>query len=370
MKYKEHTLLKKFAFFYFGVTFVLLSIIFILIYYFQLDMQKNLALERMKNFSFQIASNIIQAQMQNKMPNCKAIQKRQYKFMLLDKKGKKIRGDTINKKGLIIVDKSPLGHMGVWAIVVEDTTFEKVKQKLFYKTFFAFILSYLVIAFLGYYLILLLLKPIKEARERIDNFIKDTTHELNTPITALLMCANEKSLQKKHNLERIRLSAKRVSELYKDLIYIFLEEKNKKIIEIIMKEEILEQLQYFELLAAKKKITITTSLDDSKTKMDKEDFKRLISNLLSNTIKYNKRGGQVFITLKKRKLIIEDTGIGIKKEEQEKIFEKYHRATDVEGGFGIGLSIVKQICNEYGIKITMHSKLHKGTKFTLEFPPY
>ena len=370
MKYKEHTLLKKFVFFYFGVTLILLVIIFVLIYNFQVDTQKNLALERMKNFSFQISSNIIQAQMQQKPLKCNAIKKGKYKFMLLDKNSRKIRGDTIDNKGLVIVDKSPLGHMGVWAIVVEDTNFAKVKRELFYKIVLAFILSYLVIALLGYYLILLLLKPIKEARERLDNFIKDTTHELNTPITALLMCANEKSLQKKQNIERIRLSAKRVSELYKDLTYIFLEEKNKKIVSINIKEEILEQLNYFEILAAKKRITINFFLDESKTKMDKEDFKRLISNLLSNTIKYNKRGGKVTISLKENTLIIEDTGIGIKKEDQEKIFEKYHRASNVEGGFGIGLSIVKQICKEYGIKITLHSKFKEGTRFTLKFPPY
>ena len=324
----------------------------------------------MKNFSFQISSNIIQAQMQNKKPNCTAIKKSKYKFMLLDKDGKKISGDRIDNKGLIIRDKTPLGHLGVWEIVVEDTTFAKTKRKLLYKTLFAFVLSYLVIALLGYYLILLLLKPIKEARERLDNFIKDTTHELNTPITALLMCANKESLKSEKNIERIKLSAKRVSELYKDLTYIFLEEKNKKIVEVVMKDEILEQLRYFELLASKKKITISHSLDESKTKMDREDFKRLISNLLSNTIKYNKRGGKVKITLKNHLLIIEDSGIGIKKEEQEKIFQKYHRATNIEGGFGIGLSIVKQICNEYGIELTLNSQLGVGTKFTLKFPPY
>ena len=367
---KEHQLLTKFAVFYFGVTFILLTIIFWLIYSLQADTQKNLAIAKMKNFSFKLSSNIIESQMNKKPMNCSAAINSRYKFMLLDKNGKRITGDKIDKKGLVINDKSPLGHMGVWSIVVEDTTFPTLHKRLIYKTIVAFILSYLVIALLGYYLIRLFLKPIKEARERLDNFIKDTTHELNTPITALLMCANSKSIKNPKNVDRIRLSAKRVSELYKDLTYIFLEEKNRKLEKFQMRELIDELISYFDILAHKKGVKITTSLDNSTIEMDREDFKRLFSNLLSNTIKYNKRGGQVNITLKNGTITIIDSGIGIEKEDKNRIFDKYYRATNQEGGFGIGLSIVKQICKDYNIDITVDSTLGKGTTFTLKFPAY
>jgi len=290
--------------------------------------------------------------------------------MLLDKSGKKIVGDSINKKGLILEDKSPLGHMGVWSIVVEDSKFPLLQKQILYKTIFAFFLSYLVIALLGYYLIRLFLKPINEARERLDNFIKDTTHELNTPITALLMCANPQSLKNPKNIERIKLSAKRVSELYKDLTYIFLEKKSKRVEALCLSELIDEHISYFTILAQKKRVTIKSSLDNSIVYMDREDFKRLFSNLLSNTIKYNRRGGKVDITLENNTLTISDNGIGIAKEDKEKIFEKYYRATDIEGGFGIGLSIVKQICKEYNIDIHINSKEGVGTTFKLTFPPY
>jgi len=367
---KEHQLLKKFVVFYFGVTFILLTIIFWLIYNLQADTQKHLALAKMKNFSFQLSANIIESQMNKKPMNCSAAINSRYKFMLLDKNGTKIVGDTIDKKGLVLKDNSPLGHMGVWSIVVEDTTFPALQKELFYKTLVAFILSYLIIALLGYYLIRLFLKPIKDARVQLDNFIKDTTHELNTPITALLMCSNSTNIQNPKNLERIRLSAKRVSELYKDLTYIFLENKNRKIVNFKMRELIEELISYYDILAHKKEIKITTSLDDSKVKMDKEDFKRLFSNLLSNTIKYNKRGGSVNIVLKSNILTISDSGIGIAKEDKELIFNKYYRATKQEGGFGIGLSIVKKICKDYNIDINVQSTLGKGSCFTLKFPAY
>ena len=363
-------MLKRFVIFYFGVTFILLTIIFLLIYSFQVDTQKNLALAKMKNFSFQLSSSIIQSQMNKQPINCTAALNSKYRFMLLDKEGKKIVGDTIDKKGLTLDDKSPLGHMGVWAIVVEDTTFPILQRELMYKTIIAFILSYLVIALLGYYLIRLFLKPIREARERLDNFIKDTTHELNTPITALLMCANSRSITNPKNIERIHLSAKRVSELYKDLTYIFLEEKNKKIERFEIRELINEHIGYFDILAQKKGLTIESTLDNSRTKMDREDFKRLFSNILTNTIKYNKKGGRVRITLKNRVLKISDSGIGIAKEDLAKIFNKYYRATTIDGGFGIGLSIVEQICKEYNIQIDVDSTEGIGTKFTFSLPAY
>ena len=360
-------MLKRFAGFYFGVTFVLLAIIFWLIYSYQMDSQKNLALAKMKNFSFKLSSNIISSAMNKQPLNCSSAFNSNYRFMLLDKNGNKLAGESIDKNGLTIVDKSPLGHLGVWGIVVEDTTFNALKSKILQKSIILFLLAYLVIALLGYYLIRLFLKPINEARERLDNFIKDTTHELNTPITALLMCANSKSMQNPKNIERINLSAKRVSELYKDLTYIFLEDKSKNIEEFELRDVINEHIGYFDILANKKDVSIESSLGSSSVKMDREDFKRLFSNLLSNTIKYNKKGGKVNITLKNGILKVADSGIGIAKEDMSRIFDKYYRATEVDGGFGIGLSIVEQVCKEYGIDIKVNSVEGEGTEFVLDF---
>jgi two-component system OmpR family sensor kinase len=89
--------------------------------------------------------------------------------------------------------------------------------------------------------------------------------------------------------------------------------------------------------------------------------------LVSNSIKYNKRGGKVLITLKDKILIVKDTGIGISKEKQNNIFKRYYRATSLEGGFGMGLNIVYNIAKEYGLTIDMQSDLNIGTTFTIHF---
>ena len=65
------------------------------------------------------------------------------------------------------------------------------------------------------------MKPIENERKRLDNFIKDTTHELNTPITALMICTNKQTPRSEKNMERIYLSSMRISQIYKDLTHLF-----------------------------------------------------------------------------------------------------------------------------------------------------
>ena len=73
------------------------------------------------------------------------------------------------------------------------------------------------------------------------------------------------------------------------------------------------------------------------------------------------------ITLKNGVCIMKDEGVGIAKEKLDAIFELYKRDSNIAGGFGIGLSIVKQICEQYGIGISVESELGKGSEFRLEF---
>ena len=305
--------------------------------------------------------------MSGKKLDFNSLKKNSYMFALYDKENKKVFGDTIDKEKFFIEDKSPLGHLGIYKIVVQHKGFEKILSSLRQKLFIAFIISYLILAFIGYYLSKLFMKPIKDTRKKLDRFIKDTTHELNTPITAIMMCAKEEALKNPKNIERLYISAKRVSELYKDLTYLFLEDRYKREKRKLQLSHILnEQLKYFEVLAYQKKISLTYKLDDSIAFMDIEDIKRLFSNLISNAIKYNKIGGFVDILLKNSVLTIRDSGIGIEKNRFNQIFDRYFRATSYSGGFGMGLSIVKKIADENGLKIEIESD-EQGTVFRIYF---
>ena len=270
---------------------------------------------------------------------------------------------------LILVDKSSFGHLGVTSIVIEKNGVATFVKNLQFKILLALFFIYVFLAIIGYFLAKLFIKPIQQKRIQLDNFIKDSTHELNTPITALMLSVNAPKVESPKNLERIRLSATRLSAIHKDLSYLMLDAETvkPKVEEKLFFNDIMkEELTYLSLLAEKKKINLSVDYrDDIYFKIDKESFVRLIHNLISNAIKYNTVGGSIDITLDKKTITIKDTGIGIPKEHQAEIYERFYRATNQVGGFGLGLNIVHKVCKAYGIEISLTSKVNEGSTFVL-----
>jgi two-component system OmpR family sensor kinase len=225
----------------------------------------------------------------------------------------------------------------------------------------------------GLYLAKIFLKPMRDSIVLLDRFIKDTTHELNTPLSAILanieMMDTSVMVEKnKTKLARINIAAKTVSVLYKDLTYLMLEqEKENRDEEIEIKELIHDRAEYFAVLAQSKHIEFHLDLEEAKVVMDRRKFTRVIDNLISNAIKYNKRNGTIGIKAREGLLVVSDTGIGINEEEIPFIFDRYMRCNNSEGGFGIGLSIVKKILDEYHISIDVESKEGEGTKMVLRW---
>ena len=163
-------------------------------------------------------------------------------------------------------------------------------------------------------------------------------------------------------------AAKAVSVLYKDLTYLTLEQhKNSNDEEINLKELIEERCEYFDILAKSKNITFELDLQDTYIVIDRNKITRVIDNLISNAIKYNKRDGTIQIKTEANSLIIEDSGIGIDKEQIPYMFDRYMRFDSSEGGFGVGLSIVKNIIDEYGMNINVESELNQGTRIEIKW---
>ncbi|MGB5868530.1 MAG: HAMP domain-containing sensor histidine kinase [Arcobacteraceae bacterium] len=383
MRVEEKSILIRFVSFYHISTFILLSIIALLIYNMQYQSLYNLSVSNLETLSSKISSTIITSDMKNEDLDFHTLSSKEngIKFSLYDEYNKLMFSDmkeqlkvNFQKKNyllnqnIITVDKSTLGHMNVYSIVMVNDTFNSQKNGIISTIILAFIIFYVAICAVGFYLIQLFMKPIENERKRLDNFIKDTTHELNTPITALMICTNKETPRNEKNMERIYLSAKRISEIYKDLTHLFLETNKKRDIQTIRLDTLIhEELKYFELLASKKNITTQYELENTLINIDKEDFKRIFSNIFSNAIKYNKRGGKITIILKNYTLIIEDNGIGIDLKDKKNIFNRYYRATTQDGGFGMGLNIVYKICQEYDIKIDVESKLQIGSTFSFDF---
>ncbi|SHO81302.1 Two-component system histidine kinase DccS [hydrothermal vent metagenome] len=235
------------------------------------------------------------------------------------------------------------------------------------------VLALIFLAFLGLYLSRLFLKPMRDYILLLDTFIKDTTHELNTPLSTILANIEmmdreimvEKNIKKLH---RINIAAKTISNIYNDLTYLILtREKVSENENVNIDKIIYDRVDYFDILASSKKIEFKVDLIPIILYIDREKVTRVVDNLISNAIKYNKRGGFIEIKLRENYLTISDTGIGIEESKIPYIFDRYRRFNQSEGGFGIGLSIVKDILNEYNIYIEVNSKLKEGTKIVLKW---
>ena len=334
----------------------------------------------MQNITSKLSSKIISSHMTNtSLDTSKLLETKEYKISFYNENKEKIFGnfdDNIDfskdflqhEEHFVLVDKSTLGHLGIFYIVIEENLLSEKIKELTINIIFIFIFIYSIISLVGFYLAKLFLRPIREERVKLNNFIKDTTHELNTPISAILMSTENKNLSEKQ-IERVRISAKRVSEIYSDLTYLFLENKEtiKNIQEFNLRDLISEQMEYLDLIATKKRVKINKNIEDFDYKIDKDDFIRIFNNLVSNAIKYNKIGGVIDISLQNNILKISDSGIGIEKDKINDIYKRYYRATNEQGGFGIGLNIVSYICSFYKIKIIVDSQINKGTTFSLTF---
>lgn len=256
-------------------------------------------------------------------------------------------------------------------IVIEDSKLLVSMQNLKTSIWMFLIIASIFVALIGYFLSRLLLKPAKENFAILSRFMKDSAHELNTPVTALMMSANY--LKKNYDpemVEHMLLSSKMISETYNSIAYLAFNDLDLEMKEAFeLAEHIQESIDYFKEIASSKNITISASLQPRMITMDKNSIRKLINNLISNAIKYSEHHKKIEIILKKNILTVKDEGFGIKKENQKRIFKRYNRLSPKgSGGFGIGLDIVMSICKTNKIEISLESEPKKGTTFRLVFP--
>jgi two-component system OmpR family sensor kinase len=239
--------------------------------------------------------------------------------------------------------------------------------------FYTFVIFLLLVTVLGYYLGKLFIAPMREALEKLNVFIQDTTHELNTPIATILSNTEMMEILGNCNdskeLKRIEIASKTLSRIYDDLSYLNLNKDHQSQIEQLNISEILQdRLTYFSALIKAKKIALKTDIRPQIIKdADRADFFRLYDNLISNAIKYSNVGGSIDIALNQEKFVIRDVGRGMSKKMQQNLFERFHREDKSEGGFGIGLNIVMQICDRNSYRINIDSLLDHGTTVAVEF---
>jgi len=262
---------------------------------------------------------------------------------------------------------------------------DQTRTQIFYILLYVNGVIFIFSAFASYYLAGKTLSPIKAAMDEQKRFITDAGHELKTPLAAMLS-ASEVALRDR------KLSIKDAKSVIKDNISDT--EKLKKLTEnllslsrlaqnnglalnekIDIKKVAKKSVKRLSTLAASKDIKIKLSGKTSFVRADSESLEKLFDVLIDNAVKYSKKKGTIEINFSKgRNCIIfriTDHGLGISKKDLPHVFDRFYRADKARGkedGFGIGLSIAKQIVDLHGGQISVISRIGKGTTFKVKLP--
>jgi len=229
-----------------------------------------------------------------------------------------------------------------------------------------------VIFIMTLFFIKLSFRPLEKVNRYLNTFFNDAMHELKTPLGVMQL--NLEILREKEEtkaLRRLFSSMQSMILIYDDIEYHIKHDKVTYQSEKIDLSYLLSsRVEVFQDISKAKNISITEEITPNLFwTINRIELQRIIDNTLSNAIKYSPKDTFVTVTLKKEGkaliLCVKDQGVGI--QDTKRIFERYRREDTIQGGFGIGLSIVKHICDKYHIGIEIETSPDKGSTFIYTF---
>ena len=249
-------------------------------------------------------------------------------------------------------------------IKIESNLIDEELKRL--KIFTIMLQVFLIIFFaiISYFLARKSLEPMIDTISHMDRFTKDLIHDLNTPVSAILINTNMlkkvASENMKKKISRIENSAQNISSLYANL-EVLLDEKNMKQQEFDLSNVIISSIDTYKSMYP----NIYFNFDEKRIIISSNEnaLKRIVDNIISNACKYSKSEPKIDISYTNNTLTIKDNGKGI--EYPQKIFERAYKEDD--NGHGIGMHIVYRLCSELQIDIQIYSKENKGTTVNLTF---
>ena len=294
-------------------------------------------------------------------------------FSLIDYEMKYFkRGYHLDGNDAYLIITLPKGRYfnAKYLVIKNRLSFAVIYEKVALILFAIFILVFMLsLFFLNHFA-----RPFQRLNKTLDNFIKDSMHEINTPLSIISVnidLYNRKNEPNKY-MNRMKAATKVLSNIYNDMDYLIKHDRvDYEVQSINMTAFINERVEYFSEVALMKNITIESTIEcDVDISMNPHQLQRLIDNNISNAIKYSYEESVIEVTLSFKDevccLSFKDYGVGI--ENVDKIFTRYYRENSDKGGFGIGLNIVKSIIDKIGIELEIVSKLHKGSTFIYKFP--
>lgn len=227
----------------------------------------------------------------------------------------------------------------------------------------------ILILLLSFYFLHSFSRPFKYVNEKLDSFIKEAMHKINTPLS--IISVNIDLFENIHGvnkyLHRIKSAARSLSTIYNDMDYLIkqnrIEYKNEN---IDLNAFILERIHYFDLVCELKNIRLLFSAAvQAHIHFNPTKLQRIVDNTLSNAIKFSNKDSKIEISLSSAGedvvLSIRDFGSGIK--DPQKITNQYYRENEEKTGFGLGMSIVKSIVDSADISMRIESVPGEGSTF-------
>lgn len=241
-----------------------------------------------------------------------------------------------------------------------------------------------VMLLVGYWLSLLLarrtLAPIERAMRAQVQFVSDASHELRTPLTAL-MTTNEVALRKKTlDEKKVRVVFQRnIDEVEKlreltDNLLRLTQVDNQQIEKqaVDMAELVRDTVDRYQPAADKKRVALDMQVVSITYTVAVTAVTQILGTLIDNAIKYSSPDSTVVIRLDGQTLSVVDQGIGIAKQDQAKIFDRFYRSDEARtrghsSGYGLGLAIAKAVADKHGYRLSVKSEPGRGSTFRLHF---
>jgi heavy metal sensor kinase len=231
-----------------------------------------------------------------------------------------------------------------------------------------------------------MIERLESSFNQIRQFSTDVSHELRTPITAIrgqlevaLFTAQDAEQYREAILNSLQ-DVERLSQIVRALLLLSQAESGQVALHktrIDLSETAREIIDQFQIPAEEAQIRLVADLPlECHAEVDRVQIERMISNLISNAVKFTPAGGEVRVSVRghpdRIDIVVKDTGRGISPEHLSHIFDRFYqvRTTDSNGerGLGLGLSFVSWIAKAHGGSVAVDSELNKGSCFTVSLP--
>lgn len=260
-------------------------------------------------------------------------------------------------------------------------------NRLRYSIAVSLIILIIIAIILSAYLSTKVIRPVREAYEKQVYFVQDASHEMRTPLAVIkgkleLLAHSWGDTIDDHfeHISKMMSEVRGLEKLNSDLLLLSKEDLDLSInITKFKLDDLINDISefYFDLAEIKEKIfKVAKPEEEILVQWDYDKIKRSIIILIENAFKYTGEDGEINLIIedvnKHIRIMVVDNGIGIKKDEEKRIFDRFYRSDIVRGqninGTGIGLSLLKSISKNFGIKLKVNSEYGVGSEFILLIP--